>query len=231
MSDFSAACLVQSKYREAAEKHLDKGSYLIRLNEEWLCLLSERDLAGDIHTFSFTELQIELSQLIPVMLFRDAEDHGADFNILYGGKIVSSFSLEYGFEENRKYMIMEDLFGFDDYMHATEEEREEMLRKADLVYSEKRGEYEMELEAEFHAIYPENFKLFGFNKEKLDRISALLTIENYQTLKKREDCIIEHIMIRKFKEILGIGELEWTAWGYVDRNRELYEVLKVGEGI
>ena len=49
MSDFSSAIMFNTSHKEIALKHTEDGVYLVKLNDTWLCRLSENDFCGMMH--------------------------------------------------------------------------------------------------------------------------------------------------------------------------------------
>ena len=131
MSDFSAAIMFKAEHEKLALEYMEDDVFLIRLNDSWICRLSENDQNCATLNGNYSNAVLDLSRRIPLMHVMNAEDHCLELNILHGGEsvccfaIVDDFDDEYGCSPSMEYYEAEGwgidadeidsfmLFGFD----------------------------------------------------------------------------------------------------------------------
>jgi len=211
MSDFTCANLILLKDVEIAKKYLEPNSYLIELNKKWVCLLTENDLSyNDVGGKTFSDDIIALSEEAPVLFFINAEDHGAEYNILHKGKSLGSLSIQHDLIPNSAIEIASEMHGdeegFEKWMNAPEE--------FDKLAIEKNREY---ISQNFSDLNLEGFKVFGFPDSVIDELKELLTAANFLDMPSR--------MCRTLMTILELRELCFVSWHYASKDDRAYSII------
>ena len=214
ISEFTYANLILAKNKELVKKYLEPNSYLIKLDDNWICFVNVDDLKID---GAVSERYLALSEQTPVLVFYNAEDHGCGYKILHNKEIISFFDLDYEFGYNTGLNMSQEMFGEDEGMEMwygiRDFPRQEDRDKIRKLVEEKEIEYYKNI-----ALYSNlsNFKLFEFSDTVIISLNELFTQENF---------INRTWSVKKFMEIIGIEKCCWLSWNYVKGHEENYSII------
>lgn len=218
MSDFSSGILIRPAHKEIALKYLEDDTYLIKLNDAWLCRLSGNDFC-DMTEENYSEAVLNLSAHIPLMHIMSAEDHGFELGILHNKKLVFHFRVDYGVESEFASYIGSELYG-NDYLKVMCDQ--EVIKR---IQSEVQKHYhviEERVESFFSGIGEDEVKqfgLFGFHQDDCTKIQNILTLSNYE---KDE---MGYQMIKELLAVLGLEEFSFVSYNYVNPDEGIFDVL------
>lgn len=218
MSDFSSGIMINETFKELAKKYSEENTYLIKLDDAWLCRLSENDFC-EMVAESYSEAVLNLSNHIPLMHIINAEDHGFELSILHNKKVCFHFQVNYDVENEFAFAIGEELYG-DEYMdlifdtEVQENINNEVLRR--------HCEIEETIESFFSEINQDSimqFKLFGFDNDICNKVKNILTVNNY----KKDKC--GHQMIDELLSVLMLSKFSFVSFDYVNPNEGIFEIV------
>ena len=198
MSSFIYANLILSKDVEIAKEYHEPNTYLIKINDRWVCRIAETDYNGLSGEFSDTVFS--MSEHIPVLFFSNSDNIGLGFSILQNRKIISSFYIDHEFDADLSLKIAYEMYGNEKGLDYWLEDMSKFIKLA----AEQRDE---RLQKNFSNINVENFKLFCCTDEDIHELKNCLTPKNYD-----ESCIS---MIKKFVKVMKLKEMEYKSWNYV----------------
>lgn len=219
MSDFSSGILMNESFKELAKQYSEENTYLIKLDDGWLCRLSENDFC-EMVAENYSEAVLNLSVQIPLLHIISAEDHGFELCILFHKKVVFHFQVNYGAENEFAFHIGTELYG-DEYMDVVLDSKvqahinNEVLRRYPEV-EETIASYFSEINQEGI----EQFKLFGFDNEICNKIQNLLTVNNYNKDKRG------HQMINELLSVLKLSRFSFVSYNYVNPDEGIFEILE-----
>lgn len=121
MSSFAVGNLIRKEHRQWVEEHMEKDSYLLDLNDLWLCYLTSRDndimwSPGPDGKRKIPQSVAAISEKAPVFYLQHPEDHGWMYFAIHKGEVAGSLEIDYEGQEVRGENVFESLalFGFGD---------------------------------------------------------------------------------------------------------------------
>ncbi|GLC83286.1 hypothetical protein [Lacrimispora brassicae] len=220
MSEFSSGIMIQTCHKENVLKYMEKNTYLIQLNDLWLCRLSESDLCNHISEADYSEAVLNLSEHIPLMHIVNAEDHGFELGILHRKKLAFTFGINYGVESEFVFQLGQQLYG-EEYMDRLFDD--EVMKNIERETQKHSAEVEERIQSFFSGIGAEQikqFQLFGFQQDVCERIQHILTYPNYQKDK------LGYRMIRELYAAIGIDEFCFVSHYYISKNEENFIIVR-----
>jgi hypothetical protein len=171
MSAFSSGIIINSSNRDIALKFKEANTYLVKLNDSWLCRLSENNFCK-MTVESYTEAVLDMSEHIPLLHLQNAEDHGFEMSILHDRELIFKFNIEYAIEDIFLFNIGKELYG-DDYIDVMQEsDVQERIQK------EMQNRYH-EIEKIKTALTIPNYKSDGIGFQMIRDLFDALEIENF----------------------------------------------------
>ena len=220
MSEFSSGIMIRICHKDIALKYMEDNTYLIQLNDFWLCRLSENDFSNHLSERNYSEAVLNLSEHIPLMHIVNAEDHGFGLGILHHKNLVFNFGVDYGVEAEFAFQIGQELYG-DEYMFKLHDA--EVIKHIQRETKNRFAEVEEKIKSFFSEIDAEqigHFSLFSFQQEVCDRIQHILTYQNHQIDK------IGHQMIQELYAAIRLEEFCFVSHSYVSENREVFKIVQ-----
>lgn len=210
MSEFSSGIMIQTCHKDIALNYMGNKTYLIQLNDYWLCRLSEND-------DDYSEKVLNLSEHIPLLHVINAEDHCFILHILYHKKNYFSFSILYYFETEFAFDLVEKLYGYTYIDQMRTDDHDALDNKIDEEIEKHRDEIKEEIQSFFSEINAEQinkFRLFGFSQNVCEKLLQILTYQNYQKDGSG------HKMIYEFLAAIRLENFVFISYNYVTSSKE-----------
>jgi len=218
MSEFSAGIMLNVAHQEIAKAYLEDNTYLIRLNDTWLCRLSDNDDYCQKEE-DYSQAVLDMSVQIPLLHIMNAEDHGFWLAILHNKKIVFQFDVPYNIESEFAFSIGQELYGDEFFDLMFEEETQEKVQNE---VQRRRHEADEFVESFFSRISEDGiaqFELFGFDKPTCVEIAKILTLSNY----KKDG--MGRQMMQEFSAALRLSEFCWVSHHYVSLGDQDFDIV------
>jgi|GEM_PF-2823451 len=209
MSDFTYVNLILTKDVDIAKKHLeDSEVYMLNISDKWSCILTENDereydFGEYLQEEPFSDELLSLSEKIPIFYLSHPEDHGFGYSILHNGKVVSSFDIGYGIEEELPADNRNE--GISKVFSKVNPENFKLFGYSEEVINQLK-----------RLLKPENIPgtddfWKDFYKELLNDTYVLSTWQAMPSI---------------FMKILDIENVTFISWDYVDSDPESYSLIE-----
>lgn len=100
MSDFSGAVMLRAEHKDTALEYMEDNVFLIQLNDNWICRLSENDDSSMMNIAKYSKAVLDLSEEIPLMHVMHPEDHCFGLCILHKSELMCRFGVSYEMDES-----------------------------------------------------------------------------------------------------------------------------------
>ncbi|AEI45601.1 hypothetical protein [Paenibacillus mucilaginosus] len=213
MSEFTYGTVVRSEHIDKIRKHAPKGlAAILPLSEQWVGVFTSEDgeMGGP------EEFLSALSSECPALYFYNLEDHHWGYTLWNEGDMISSAHVSYEMPEELIIKIAEERYPDQDstFFYFTDE--------GEAIFQQIRDElaegdhYAEALRKHFETVYPEDFKLFGFDDETVEALRGLLTAESFL----RGDADVD-----TFKSLTGLEQFSWMRYERMERYEEQVEYI------
>lgn len=205
MSEITAGILYKNKDAEKVGRYLLEAPcrYKIRiLNETWSVFCLEDSFLQQEPTRKFL---LGIGE-VPLLYFLHAEHHGWGYSIYFNKEIRCNVLIDYGLEYSLAKNIILQRLPREKDIHAI------ARSKWTSAFEEVRqsSEYRQALAESLSSACPDNFRLFGLEDRSISEIKSILSVS---WLTEGGNL---HEAVNKFKDILGIREMEWISYHYPD---------------
>jgi len=192
MSEFTAGNVILKGHLEDVQKKFPQAK-VQSLNDKYDIFLTDDDVTQSVPPgFS------ELSAVIPILHFYNAEDHGWGYRVLDRGGVTASFDYSYWIEEYLFQELAEERYPESEPFELPEEIKNSIYEE--IPHME---EFKKRYREQFDDIGLEAFAVFGVDPQQLE-----------QTFAAEYDGPFD--FVERFKETVGIPELAWINYAYDD---------------
>lgn len=207
MSEFTSGILYRSKDINRVAKYLLEApcSYKTHtLNERWNVFCLEDSFLQQASTRKFL---LEITE-VPLLYFLHAGDHGWGYSIYYNKEMTCHVLLDYELEYSLAKKTVKKRFPLKNDIHAV------VKSEWTSAFEEVRqsSEYHQALAEALSSASPDHLKLFGLEDKLITEIKSILSI-SWLTEGKNLCNAVD-----KFKGLLGIREMEWISYNYLEEN-------------
>ena len=221
MSDFSIGFFTRDAYKGNVYPHLTENDLFIQYNEAWVGKLSAQDWERQPQPPN-----LALSKDVPLLYVMHAEDHGFSMKVLHEEEIKLDFDISYGIYDKVFNEVAHELYGEDcwEVMMSSVGTDDNKMDEANEI-TEKRLKDENILEKEMtRALANINderlkiFEIFGFNREIIQNLKQILTIQNGVENSRK--------MVDNLLDCIGLTQLEFVSYEYISRgDDDRFEIL------
>ena len=223
MSDFSCGILIGNNHKDLAVNYMEPDTFLIKLNDEWLCRLSEND-SKEIVLENYSQAVLDMSAQIPLLHIQHSEDYGFDMGVLHNGELVFRFGIEYAIESSFAFEVGDKLYEDVDYVLVMD--KPEVVERVKREVSARCHEIDEKISRSFASVNDNNikqFNLFGFDDERCSKIRNLLTEANY-----KKDDGLGFQMIQDLLAIIGLENFYFVSHRYACLGDNDFEIVEKG---
>jgi hypothetical protein len=214
MSEFTNGYVLLASDKDKLETHFEalslmKKDYIPQpLNTKYLGLFI--DVSTILDELALHIWAMNCSNQFPIMYFDNAEDHGWTYKLYSEGQLGSQITVNYGLEDEMVFKLLEKELGHHDvgeyYAHN------DMDAYYEKVHASRA--YKQAIKAMYSNLNLSAFRVFGIDSEKIQQLKSILTSTSYHVFEERKRQVI------KFKEIIGIPEMEWISYRYLKRDKD-----------
>ncbi|MBY0014092.1 hypothetical protein [Paenibacillus typhae] len=194
MSEFTSGSLFLKIHRDRVIMEAPKGALLKDFSNSWTVLLTEDNYAEELRA---PEYIYSISKEVPLLYFYNYEDHFWGYRIFHMGEEVGDIHVSREFKEEVVSNFARKRYPEKRYFELVVSGKLDELRKE----LKKDGVFEDVFSRIFSRSNVEQFKLFGFTEETIQKLSQLLDIEKANTITKTFK------LVDKFKKIINIEEM------------------------
>lgn len=205
MSEFTSGILYKSRDTDQVAKYLLEVpcQYKIStLNKGWNVFCLED---GFLQQESTRKFLLGITE-VPLLYFLHAEDHGWGYSIYFNNEMTCNVLLDYELEYSMAKKTIKKKFPLEKDIHSIAQP------EWTSAFEEVRqsSEYHQALTESLASARPDYFKLFGLEDKSISEVKSILHVS---WLIKGENL---YQAVDKFKNILGITEMEWISYHYLD---------------
>jgi hypothetical protein len=203
MSEYTAGILFLKPHSEQIDqgmRHFSKPYFLQVLNATWDALFIEDEWLREPST---VEMIKALSYIAPLLRFIHPRDEGWGYMIFQQGEMIADVY------ENRELSFVMALEIGEQRYSVSDEFFLDPRFPAILAEVEQSPEYQTAFRAQFKNRNVAAFQLFGMGPEITDKLDELLSGDATSDTFERT---------HQFKELIGITEMEWKSYHYIDRD-------------
>lgn len=219
MSDFSSGILISEKHRETARLHMEDNTYLIKLNDAWLCRLSKNDCCR-MAVENYSDAVLDMSASIPLLHIINAEDYEFKLCILHKKQVIFHFHVDYMIWEEIVFQVVHQRYG-GDFGAAV---RDDKFREAiDQEKHRQRHKFDETINNFFSGITEDTvsqFILLGFDRATCEKIQDILTIDSY----KKDN--VGRQMVEELLSVLGLLEFTLISHKHVNQNEGFFDIVE-----
>jgi len=198
MSEFTIGHLIQRKHSDVLQEF--NPLFIGHLNEEWT-LFFMKDTGFDKRIPAFL---YDISNIIPILHFDHAEDHGWSYDIVSKGKSQAKFDYNYEMEDMALYQLALDRYPEEDPVELLYTNPDfEGLRQQLLDEFQNSSAYQEYTDNLFQECHVEQFSLFEVSAEQIQQLKIIMTPEHEEQLE------FMHDLVDQFKIILNLEQMSW----------------------